>query len=71
MTMAKKPFDGATRLDVRGAMSDWDPHAPWPTVAPNILVLFEDMGLAAWSCFGAAMGVVLGIVLLRAFSSGV
>ncbi len=53
--MAKKPFKGTIKLDVRDSKADWDPYLPAraPEGAPNILfVLYDDTGLAAWSPFG-------------------
>ena len=53
--MAKKPFKGTIKLDVRDSVADWEPYLPAkaPKDAPNILfVLYDDTGLPAWSPFG-------------------
>jgi hypothetical protein len=50
--MAKKPFKGVIKLDVRDSTPDWTPYTPTkaPEGAPNVLlVLFDDTGQAAWS----------------------
>ena len=58
--MAKKPFRGIIKLDVRDSVPDWEPYLPAkaPEGAPNILfVLFDDTGLAAWSPFGGGINM--------------
>jgi arylsulfatase len=53
--VAKKPFKGVIKLDVRDSVPDWEPYLPAraPEGAPNILfVLYDDTGLAAWSPYG-------------------
>jgi len=58
--MAKRPFKGVIKLDVRDSVADWDPYIPAkaPEGAPNILfVLYDDTGLAAWSPFGGAINM--------------
>ncbi|MBP1776203.1 MAG: arylsulfatase [candidate division NC10 bacterium] len=58
--MAKKPFKGIIKLDVRDSKADWEPYIPTraPEGAPNILfVLYDDTGLAAWSPFGGAINM--------------
>jgi arylsulfatase len=59
-TMAKKPFNGVIKLDVRDSVPDWGPYTPIkaPEGAPNILfVLYDDTGLAAWSPFGGRINM--------------
>jgi arylsulfatase A-like enzyme len=59
-TMAKKPFKGTIKLDVRDSVPDWEPFTPTraPAGAPNILfVLYDDTGLAAWSPFGGRINM--------------
>ena len=41
---------------------------PLPTA---VIELFEDAGLTNWSLLGAAIGVVLGLLMLRALSMGI
>jgi arylsulfatase A-like enzyme len=58
--MAKKPFQGTIKLDVRDSKPDWTPYLPAraPEDAPNILfVLYDDTGLAAWSPFGGLINM--------------
>src|SRR6476469_1927439 len=58
--MAKKPFKGVIKLDVRDSVPDWDPYTPTraPEGAPNILfVLYDDTGQAAWSPFGGRINM--------------
>jgi arylsulfatase A-like enzyme len=58
--MAKKPFNGTIKLDVRESVADWEPYLPAkaPDGAPNILfVLYDDTGLAAWSPFGGGINM--------------
>jgi arylsulfatase A-like enzyme len=58
--MAKKPFKGVIKLDVRDSTPDWDPYTPTkaPAGAPNILfVLYDDTGMAAWSPFGGRINM--------------
>ena len=58
--MAKKPFKGIIKLDVRDSVPDWEPYLPTkaPAGAPNILfVLYDDTGLAAWSPFGGRINM--------------
>jgi arylsulfatase A-like enzyme len=58
--MAKKPFNGVIKLDVRDSTPDWGPYTPTraPEGAPNILlVLYDDTGLAAWSPFGGRINM--------------
>jgi len=58
--MAKKPFKGTIKLDVRDSVPDWEPFTPTraPAGAPNILfVLYDDTGLAAWSPFGGRINM--------------
>jgi len=58
--MAKKPFKGVIKLDVRDSVADWEPYTPKkaPKDAPNILfVLYDDTGLAAWSPFGGGINM--------------
>jgi arylsulfatase A-like enzyme len=59
-TVAKKPFDGVIKLDVRDSKADWKPYTPKraPEGAPNVLfVLYDDTGLAAWSPFGGRINM--------------
>ena len=56
--MAKKPFKGVIKLDIRDSVPDWEPFIPAkaPEGSPNVLfVLYDDTGLAAWSPFGGAI----------------
>jgi arylsulfatase A-like enzyme len=58
--MAKTPFKGTIKLDVRDSVADWEPYLPAkaPAGAPNILfVLYDDTGLAAWSPFGGGINM--------------
>jgi len=58
--MAKKPFKGTIKLDVRDSVPDWEPYTPTraPEGAPNILfVLYDDTGMAAWSPFGGRINM--------------
>jgi arylsulfatase A-like enzyme len=58
--MAKKPFKGVIKLDVRDSVADWVPYTPTraPEGAPNILfILYDDTGLAAWSPFGGRINM--------------
>jgi arylsulfatase A-like enzyme len=58
--MAKKPFKGIIKLDVRDSKPDWTPYtlAQAPKGAPNVLiVLYDDTGLAAWSPFGGGINM--------------
>jgi arylsulfatase A-like enzyme len=58
--MAKKPFKGVIKLDVRDSVADWAPYTPTkaPKGAPNVLfVLYDDTGLAAWSPFGGRINM--------------
>jgi len=58
--MAKKPFKGTIKLDVRDSVPDWEPFTPTraPEGAPNILfVLYDDTGMAAWSPFGGRINM--------------
>jgi arylsulfatase len=58
--MAKKPFKGVLKLDVRDSKPDWDPYIPAraPAGAPNVLfVLYDDTGMAAWSPFGGRINM--------------
>ncbi|MGA8151489.1 MAG: sulfatase-like hydrolase/transferase [Terriglobales bacterium] len=58
--MAKQPFKGVIKLDVRDSVSDWTPYTPKkaPEGAPNVLfVLYDDTGLAAWSPFGGRINM--------------
>ena len=58
--MAKKPFKGVIKLDVRDSVPDWEPYTPTkaPEGAPNVLfVLYDDTGLAAWSPFGGRINM--------------
>ena len=58
--MAKQPFKGTIKLDVRDSVADWTPYTPKkaPEGAPNILfVLYDDTGLAAWSPFGGKINM--------------
>ena len=69
--MAKRAFTGVIELNVGSSDPDWEQQAPTNTLAgvPEIMVaLFEDVGLASWSLLGAAIGAVLGILILRALS---
>jgi Sulfatase len=53
--MARKPFKGTIKLDIRDSKADWTPYLPAkaPAGSPNILfVLYDDTGLAAWSPLG-------------------
>jgi arylsulfatase A-like enzyme len=59
-SMAKKPFKGVIKLDVRDSRPDWAPYTlpRAPKDAPNILiVLFDDTGLAAWSPLGGGINM--------------
>lgn len=56
--MAKKPFKGVIKLDIRDSKPDWEPFLPprAPEGAPNILIiLYDDTGQAAWSPYGGAI----------------
>jgi len=58
--MAKKPFKGVIKLDVRDSKPDWGPFTlpTAPKGAPNILIiLYDDTGLAAWSPFGGKINM--------------
>jgi len=58
--MAKKPFKGTIKLDVRDSVPDWEPFTPTraPEGAPNILfVLYDDTGQAAWSPYGGRINM--------------
>jgi arylsulfatase A-like enzyme len=58
--MAKIPFRGVIKLDVRESTPDWEPYkyARPREGAPNILfVLYDDTGLAAWSPFGGRINM--------------
>ena len=58
--MAKKPFKGVIKLDVRDSTPDWEPYTPTraPEGAPNILfILYDDTGLATWSPFGGKVNM--------------
>jgi arylsulfatase A-like enzyme len=58
--MAKKPFKGVIKLDVRDSTPDWGPYTPprAPEGAPNILIiLYDDTGLATWSPFGGKVNM--------------
>ena len=59
--MAKKPFKGVIKLDVRDSKSrTGTPYTPTkaPEGAPNVLfVLYDDTGLAAWSPFGGRINM--------------
>jgi len=58
--MARKPFKGVIKLDIRDSVPDWEPYTPRraPEGAPNILfVLYDDTGLAAWSPFGGRINM--------------
>ena len=58
--MAKKPFKGVIKLDIRDSKPDWEPFslAQAPKGTPNILIiLYDDTGLAAWSPFGGGINM--------------
>ena len=58
--MAKKPFKGIIKLDVRDSVADWEPFLPAkaPAGSPNILfVLYDDTGQAAWSPYGGRINM--------------
>ena len=58
--MAKPPFKGVIKLDVRDSKPDWTPYTlnKAPEGSPNILiVLYDDTGLAAWSPFGGGINM--------------
>ncbi|MGE0119698.1 MAG: arylsulfatase [Dongiaceae bacterium] len=58
--MARKPFKGVIKLDIRDSKPDWEPYtlARAPEGAPNVLiVLYDDTGLAAWSPFGGGINM--------------
>ncbi len=58
--MAKKPFKGVIKLDIRDSKADWEPFLPprAPEGAPNVLiVLYDDTGQAAWSPYGGAINM--------------
>jgi arylsulfatase A-like enzyme len=58
--MARKPFKGVIKLDVRDSVPDWQPYLPTkaPEGAPNVLlILYDDTGLAAWSPFGGGINM--------------
>ena len=49
-------FKGTINLDVRDSKPDWDPFLPpkAPEGAPNVVyIVWDDVGLAAFSCFGS------------------
>ena len=73
--MAKRVLTTVIVPDPSDSDSDWGQHTPTKTLAgpPSISVtaVFEDAGLAGWSLFGAAIGVVLGLLMLRALSIGI
>jgi len=53
--MARKPFKGVIKLDVRDSTPDWGPFTlpKAPKDAPNILIiLYDDTGMAAWQPYG-------------------
>lgn len=49
-----KPFNGVANLDVRDSIPGCEPYLAGraPEGAPNVLVLYGNSGLAAWSPFG-------------------
>ena len=58
--MAKKPFKGVIKLDIRDSKPDWEPYLPprAPKGAPNVLiVLYDDTGQAAWSPYGGGINM--------------
>lgn len=58
--MARKPFNGVIKLDIRDSKPDWTPFTlnKAKEGAPNILiVLYDDTGLAAWSPFGGGINM--------------
>jgi len=58
--MARKPFKGVIKLDIRDSKPDWGPFtlARAPKGSPNVLiVLYDDTGLAAWSPFGGGINM--------------
>jgi arylsulfatase A-like enzyme len=58
--MAKKPFKGTIKLDIRDSVPDWEPFTPAkaPEGSPNILIiLYDDTGLATWSPFGGRVNM--------------
>ena len=58
--MARKPFKGVIKLDIRDSKPDWEPFLlpKAPKDAPNILViLYDDTGIAAWSPYGGAINM--------------
>jgi arylsulfatase len=58
--MARKPFKGVIKLDIRDSKPDWTPFMlpKVPKGAPNVLiVLYDDTGLAAWSPFGGGINM--------------
>lgn len=58
--MAKPPFKGVIKLDIRDSKADWAPFLPptAPKDAPNILiVLYDDTGQAAWEPYGGAINM--------------
>ena len=58
--MAKPPFKGVIKLDVRDSKAHWKPYelTRAPEGAPNVLiVLYDDTGQAAWSPFGGKMNI--------------
>jgi len=58
--VAKKPFNGVIKLDIRDSKPDWEPYLPpkAPEGAPNVLiVLYDDTGQAAWQPYGGAINM--------------
>jgi len=59
-SVAKVPFKGTIKLDMRESVPDWTPFLPKqaPAGAPNILfILYDDTGLAAWSAYGGGINM--------------
>jgi arylsulfatase len=58
--MAKPPFKGVIKLDIRDSKPDWEPFMPPrpPKDAPNVLIiLYDDTGQAAWEPYGGAINM--------------
>src|SRR5271157_3233851 len=55
--MAKQPFKGVIKLDVRDSVADWGPYTPKRAPAGSPNVLYVDTGLAAWSPFGGKINM--------------
>jgi hypothetical protein len=73
-----KPFNGVANLDVRDSIPACESYLAGraPEGAPNVLVLYDNSGLAAWSPFGGRIlkvevhiGEDLGLDIERDFAA--